>query len=213
MSEAMAKRAASTSPVSTPIFLSPPSSHQHIRDRSSSMGQITSSSLALQPQLSLFSGPFPEQCMPVRDEHFPMVNEEYLEHQVTSSSGFLSIPGYPQSIPASYSGFPQTASCANPSPLVTYSSPINHDLYTMDCSPITTCSGSTITPITPTSQADWNPSNPLEERPSHGINLEVVYGRPPFTTAQDFMPNTPTYKDPDTPVDVPDFFRQIYPYS
>jgi hypothetical protein len=147
---------------------------------------------------------YPGQYVPMPDNHFPAVNETYLKQPMTTASASYSFPGYSQPVATSYTGYPPNASYTDlTARSVPYSSPMHQRQDAFDGSPVTSTSGASITPVTPTSQGDCYP---LHDAPLYGMDYTQTYNNSQVSASQ-------AYTYPTSSVNRSDFFRQNYPSS
>ena len=163
-----------------------------------------SSDFAFQPQIPLYPEPYSGQYVLMPDNHFPAVNEAYLKQPMTPVSAAYSYPGYNQPVATSYTGYPPTTSYTDlPAPSLPYSSPMFHRQDADARSPVTSTSGASIMPATPTSQGDCVP---LHDAPLYGIEYTQPYDNSQLSTNQ-------AYTYPTSLVNHSDFFPHNYPPS
>ena len=164
-----------------------------------SSGQASSSEYAPQPQMSLYPDTYPVPYVSLPDNQFTAVSEGYLKQPIPPTSASYSYPGLNQPVATSYARYPPSTNYTDltPSP-VPYTTNMHQRRNANDGSPMTSASGASMTPVTPTSQADGFP-----------LNNASLYGID-FTQAYD---NPQAYAYSTSSVNHSGFFRQNYPSS
>jgi hypothetical protein len=154
--------------------------------------------------MNVYQELFPAEYASVQDNQFPAANEGYLGQPMTPIPSPFSFPAYNLPVPATYTSFPQNIAYTGlPALSAPYASSMTQGQFVVDGSSLTPASGSTYTPITPTSLADGLPTH---EGPLYGIDFTQTY-----VNAQ--LPVTEAYAHTNTSVNPSDFFRQNYPSS
>lgn len=141
---------------------------------------------------------FPEQYVSADDDE-SRASEGYLKQDAIPTPLPYPLPGYAQTLPASYAEYPQTPGYAViPSMSMPYASPIHQGQYTLEESPLTATSAASFTPVTPSSQGGFYP---LNEPPSYLDEYQHTYDDEQVSVSQ-------AYTDSATSVNPSDFFHQ-----